>query len=92
MPSSRKTAAATRKNFLVVYDYQTGGVWGLVAARSKEEIETRYCNLAVVEPVPVWISDDQYRRIVSSSSWDIDDPSPPAWVAVRSTENDPAAD
>ncbi|MFT4954543.1 MAG: hypothetical protein ACI8U3_000914 [Brevundimonas sp.] len=91
MPDSGNTAEPTKKNFLVVYDYETGGVWGLVSARSKQEIQTRYGNLAVVEAVPAWISDDQYRRIVSTSSWDIDDPSPPDWVIVRSADNEPDA-
>lgn len=73
-----------KSDHLVVHDYQTGGVWGIVHARSRQEIEARYLNIEVVPERPAWILDDQYQRLLRSSRWDIDDVAPD-WVLPRSS-------
>lgn len=72
--------------YLVVYDYGTGGVWGLLHARSKEEILLKYPKLIIADERPAWMSKADYKRIEATSSFDIDDP-PSGWLIemVRET-------
>ena len=49
--------------YLVVYDYGTGGVWAYVSARSAGEIVARFPELQVVDEQPDWLSDDEAARL-----------------------------
>jgi len=69
-----------KKQYLVVYDYGTGGVWGILAARSEHEIYEKYPDLKVVETRPAWMSDADYNNVRESSSFDIDAPAS-GWLA-----------
>ncbi len=55
--------------FLVVYDYDTGGVWAIMHAPSKAAIEAAYPELTVVDDRPTWMNDAEYERI--RARWDI---------------------
>ena len=68
-----------KSSYLVVYDYETGGVWGLIRAHLKEEISRKYPRLAIFDERPSWMSDADYRNIEAKMKFDIDDP-PPAWL------------
>jgi hypothetical protein len=68
-----------KSSYLVVYDYETGGVWGLIRANSKEEISRKYPRLVILDERPSWMSDADYRNIEAKMKFDIDDP-PPAWL------------
>jgi hypothetical protein len=69
-----------KRKYLVVYDYGMGGVWGLIAARSEQEIHQKYPDLIIKEVRPGWMSDVIYDNIVLKSSFDIDD-EPRGWLA-----------
>ncbi len=43
---------------LVVYEYGTGAVWGIVTARSAAEIAAAVAELDVYDPAPPWLTDD----------------------------------
>ncbi len=76
---------ATKKSFLVVYDYGTGGVWALVKAASAEEIVRKYPVLTVVEERPAWMTDEALESI---DTFDIGD-GPPDWLALAIKEQLP---
>ena len=65
-PQDRKTA------YLVAYDYGMGGLWGVIVARSAEEILAQYPELSIVSDRPKWMSDDEYERIAADETHDID--------------------
>ena len=69
-----------KRPYLVVYDYGMGGVWGLIAARSQQEILQKYPSVKIVETRPGWMSDADYDNILLKSSFDIDD-EPCGWLA-----------
>jgi hypothetical protein len=70
----------TKQQYLVVHDYGMGGVWGVMAARSGEEIRRKYPQLEVLEVRPDWMSEADYHDILSNSSFDID-AEPRGWLA-----------
>lgn len=64
-----------KEDFLVVYDYGSGGVWLVIHARSRDEITEKYRDLNVFDSRPDWMTDEEYHRIERSSlSCDIDTP------------------
>ncbi len=67
--------------YLIVYDYGTGGVWGIIHAHSKQEILSKYPNLSIFDERPSWMSEQDYKRIEATSNFDIDSP-PSGWLAV----------
>jgi hypothetical protein len=68
-----------KKNYLVVYDYGTGGVWAVIAARSRNEITQKYPMLSVHDDRPSWMTDEYYEKIVATRKYDIDD-QPSGWL------------
>jgi hypothetical protein len=71
---------AMKKQYLVVYDYGTGGVWALIAARSELEILQKYPDLEIVKERPQWMTDEYCSNILSKNSFDIDD-EPRGWLS-----------
>ncbi len=61
-----------RKKFLTVYDYGQGGVWRLVTAESREEIERQLPQLRVVDAPPDSMTEAELAavRIVDIDSTD----------------------
>jgi len=72
-----------KRSFLVVHDYGTGGLWGVMTAGSAAEIAQKFPELQVIEDRPAWMSDDDYQRIAVANSFDIDDDPP-----IRSTRSE----
>lgn len=74
-----------KQNYLVVYDYETGGVWAIVHARSKEEIIEKFPKLTIVETQPAWMTPERYQKIHDTLFQDIDD-EPFGWF-IRMARN-----
>jgi hypothetical protein len=84
-PQSMKTG------HLIVYDYGMGGVWGVMHARSADEICRRYPELKVIDARPEWLNEELYANIVDKSSYDIDE-EPTGWLRTLIEERpDPAS-
>jgi hypothetical protein len=63
-----------KRDFLVVYDYGQGGIWAMVRAQSKRQIEQRFPELRVHLRRPGWMTADYEESIRRRSSLDIDQP------------------
>lgn len=61
-----------KQPFLVCYDYDMGGLWAVIDARSENEILDRYPELTIAHERPKWMSDDEFHRILGSERHDID--------------------
>jgi hypothetical protein len=59
--------------FLVVYDYDTGGVWAFVLAESEEQIQELMPELRVVSRRPAWLNDEEERLIRERMTVEITD-------------------
>jgi len=76
---------ADKRQFVVVDDYGSGGIWGLITAESADAITRRYPRLRVVTiGDPTWVTPQKYSEIVSdwikpSEHFDIDHPT--GWLA-----------
>ena len=62
-----------KKEYLVVYDYETGGAWAFLTANSAEEILERLPELKIVTVKPTWLTPTEEEHIRRSMSIDIDD-------------------
>jgi hypothetical protein len=78
--------AAAKQQFVVIDDYGTGGIWGLITAESAEAITRRYPQLRVVMiGNPAWVTPEKYSEIINdwikpSEHFDIDHPT--GWLAA----------
>jgi hypothetical protein len=70
-----------KKSFLAIYDYETGGIWLVINARSPEEITRKYPELQVVDVRPSWMTQEAYDDLESRMTFDIDD-EPSGWLGV----------
>lgn len=70
---SKADLEGAKKEFLIVYDYGTGGLWGVMRARSIEEIVGRYPELRVESERPAWMTDVVIADIRRAETHDIDD-------------------
>jgi hypothetical protein len=73
-----------KQRFLINYDYGMGAVWAIITAHTRQEIESRFPDITVVDTRPPWMTDDQLERIASTLSLDIDD-KPRGWLAELRT-------
>jgi hypothetical protein len=78
--------SSAKKRFLIAYNYGMGAAWGVIAARSEEEIIRRYPELEVCRTQPEWMTGDLYDRIVDVNSYDIDY-EPHGWLAQLAHKN-----
>jgi hypothetical protein len=70
-----------KNQYLIVYDYGMGGVWGVITARSEQEIHQKYPSVEIIKIRPDWMSDEDYKNILSKNSFDIDE-EPRGWLAI----------
>ncbi len=70
----------TKRDFLVVYDYGSGGVWAVISARDQQEISNKFNGLYVVDQRPAWITDQEYADILHNMYFDIDDEPRSEWL------------
>ena len=64
-------ASDSKSPFLVAYDYGMGGLWGVLLARSAEEITTIYPELGIAAEPPPWMSEKEYEQL-AADPYDID--------------------
>ena len=64
--------ADEKRLYLVGYDYGIGGLWGVMFARSAEEIARTYPELRIVHQRPPWMNDELYDRLRDHEFYDID--------------------
>ena len=69
---------AAKGDFLVLYDYGSGGVWARISGISENEILVRYPVLKIINPLPAWMSREDYAELFR---FDIQDP-PPDWLVI----------
>lgn len=63
---------ASKRPFLVLYDQgKIGALWGIVEARTADEIRSLYPELEVVEQAPEWMSEGERTRLIQTA-YDID--------------------
>jgi len=69
-----------KKRYLALYDYETGGVWVFIHARSEGEILRRYPELVIKDEriygpklYPPDFTEDEKTKFDSASTYDIDD-------------------
>jgi hypothetical protein len=72
-----------RTEFLVLYDYRTGGAWAYLLADSEDQIRERFPNLQIVAQRPDWLTEDEDRRLRERMTIDIDDSSNPFIAALE---------
>lgn len=73
-----------KQTFLVCYDYGTGGVWFLMDAISKEQIEKLHPQFIPYTDKPDWMSDEDKVEYIQDAKdvgyhWDIDE-KPKGWL------------
>ena len=77
-----------KKQYLVVYDYSTGGIWGLARADNASEIERLFPQLTVVSKRPAWMNEERINKLRANSSFVIDDPSTyPEWLRTLAEQS-----
>jgi hypothetical protein len=60
-----------KRPFLIAYDYGTGGLWGVMHARSPEQIKAIYPELFVVAEPPPWMDAEELLHL-EETPYDID--------------------
>jgi len=63
-----------KHEYLVVYDYGTGGLWAILEARSEAEIAQKFPRLEVISSRPGWMTPEMYETMVVPNRFDIDEP------------------
>jgi hypothetical protein len=73
--------------FLVVYDYGMGGVWGFATADAAAEIDVLFPELEIVATKPDWMSAAQEAKTRSVSSFAVGDENTyPEWLRLMVSE------
>jgi hypothetical protein len=75
------------REFLVVYDYGTGGIWGFARARTEAEIVQTFPELKVCDESRSWLTHEEERKVRSVSSFAVGEPSTyPEWLRTLVAE------
>lgn len=56
----------TKRAFLVMYDYGSGGLWGVMLARSPDEIKRVYPELEIVPDQPAWMTSEYFDELADT--------------------------
>jgi hypothetical protein len=59
--------------FLVAYDYGMGGLWGIMTARSEDEIMDKYPELGIAHDRPAWMTESIFEQLNRDELHDIDE-------------------
>jgi hypothetical protein len=73
-----KPSMSIKHEFVAVYDYGQAGLWFLIAARSRQDIENRFPFLTVFDEKPefvTWEISNEFRQ-------DIDSPNVPMMAEI----------
>jgi hypothetical protein len=73
-----------KKTLLAVYDYGMGGIWVLIDAFSKTQIEQTFPKLIAFEDKPEWMSEGEKKEYFESCEkigyhWDVES-EPTGWL------------
>lgn len=69
------------REFLIVYDYGTGGVWGLALASNPAKIREHFPQLRIVAERPIWMDDGRFQKLREASSFVVGEPATyPEWL------------
>ncbi|GAB3778152.1 hypothetical protein GCM10027601_02590 [Nocardioides ungokensis] len=49
--------------FLVCYDYGSGGLWGILTAPSEDAVRAKYPELTIAEVRPPWMDDEHIGQL-----------------------------
>ncbi len=60
--------------FLVCADYQTGGLWGVLIAPSRDAIVALYPDLYIAGELPPWMTVERFEALQADPLWLDDDP------------------
>ena len=75
--------------FLVVYDYGMGGVWGFARAQSQSELIAAFPELKTFHEKPQWMTSEEEAKIRSVSSFTVAEPHTyPEWLQVLIDQRD----
>jgi hypothetical protein len=73
-PAASGGEAASKRLYLVAYDYGMGGLWGAMLARSEREILASYPELSIAHERPRWMSEAEFEDICREGLYDVDGP------------------
>jgi len=62
-----------KREFLVLYDYGTGGIWAFLLADTEHQVRTRFPELRIVTERPSWLTEEEERLLRERLTVDIDD-------------------
>jgi phosphoglycerol transferase MdoB-like AlkP superfamily enzyme len=71
--------------FLVCYDYGMGGNWAVIYSDREARVTQKYPWLKVFDQRPSWMSNQEYDNILTTQTFDVDDP-PTGWLLAASRE------
>jgi hypothetical protein len=71
-----------KEEFLVVYDYETGGAWAFILAESAEQIRDLMPELKIVTGRPPWWNAEEERLTRERLTIDINDVENPFLAAI----------
>lgn len=67
--------AKEKRPFLIEIDHMKAGYWGVMFARSEDEITHKWPEVNIVHDRPAWMSDDRYSQYMRRP-YDIDSDNP----------------
>lgn len=73
---------AMSREFLVAYDYETGGAWAFLLADSEEQIRELFPEFRIVTHRPSWLSDEEERLTRERMTIDVTDVNHPFLAAL----------
>lgn len=62
---------STKKHFLVGFEHMKAGYWGVMNARSEEEMKANWPELVVLHQRPGWMTPEDYENY-EGHAYDID--------------------
>jgi hypothetical protein len=69
------------REFLVVYDYGMGGVWGIARAASDVELRSTFPELNIVDEYPSWMTPEREQEMRKNGCFVVGDTSSyPDWL------------
>jgi hypothetical protein len=75
-----------RSEFLVLYDYGTGGSWAYLQADSEGQIHARYPQLKVMTVRPEWLTPEVDANLRRRMTIDINDSENPFLAALNAQD------
>ena len=72
--------------YLVLYDYGTGGLWAVLHAQAENKILEKFPNLKIFYDKPVWMNNDEYLKIASETGFSINSIPKEHWLWKTNTD------